>query len=385
MSDDFFGSIAQEDVQFTTDISKTAIPGENYMKLAVFVEAARFINDAGALVNANEAGTIKYAIVTQDNYASVTKGRLASWLADYFAEQNSYPAYVVAFTPDITDDISWDSTEEDLLTEAFGLFKDKAYFKSILVGTEVATDATLIAAAVKLASLQKTDALLTSPILLPFTTVATPATDALYIALDAAELDAFMVANPGMDRNGAFYTLSVALSVLNGSGTPIGNNFDFVGVSGIAASGVDGAPLSVTIQALLKEMNVSYYKPVGDSTGNVAAYGAKSIRGELLPAFWIVRYCNYRCKAQVAGYITKMNTFRNNAAYQGILSIMSRIVELFTGTGSGRLTGYTVTAPLFTSLPESGSTITIPNAWKATYADNVRRVGVSGALEIVEG
>ena len=385
MADDFMGSVAQEDIQFLTEINRVVIPGENFMKLAVFCEEDRYIEDPAALINANAGGTIKYAIVTSDNYAQVTNGRLRTWLGDFFAEQNTYPAYVITFTADLVADTDWDTSKENLLLEAFNLFKASAAFKTILVGSTVVTNPTLPAAAVSLAELVSTDTLLSLPVLLPVTDPENILTDPIYAALDAAEQDAFLVGYTDIDRNTALYQLSISLSVLNASGTPVGSSFDFVSANGLSASGTDGAPLSVTTQTQLKSLSVSYWKPVGDGTGNVCLFGAKSIRGVTIPAEWIVRYTNYRCKMQVAGFVTRMNTFRNNNTYNGILSIMSRIVDLFTTEGSGRLSNFKVTAPSFADLPESGSTILVPNAWTAVYVDNTRKVQVSGSLTIVEG
>lgn len=383
--DDFLGSVAQEDVQFSTGIIRSAITGDNYMHLVVFCENTRCIADPTALVNANAGGTVKYAEVTADTYAKVTQGKVKEWLADFFAEQNSYSAYVVTFTTDLTADVDWTSTKEEELAAALDLFKHRAYFKTIVVGAESDASVTLPAAAVALAELVGADTLLSAPILLPLTTPSAPTTDPLYAALHAVEADAYMVAHSDLTRNVALYTLSMALSVLNASGSPVGNNFDFVGSTNITASGVGGAPLSVTEQGVLKGLNIAYCKPIGDSTGQVIVYGAKSLNGEVIPAYWIVRYCNYRCKTAVANYIARMNTYRNNAAYQGILSIMNSIVNMFTQNGSGRLANYAVTAPLFNALPAGGTSIIVPNAWTATYVDNVRSVQVSGSLEIMEG
>ena len=41
MADDFLGSVAQEDVQFVTDIVKTVNPGDNYKHLVVYTDDAQ--------------------------------------------------------------------------------------------------------------------------------------------------------------------------------------------------------------------------------------------------------------------------------------------------------------------------------------------------------
>jgi hypothetical protein len=170
---------------------------------------------------------------------------------------------------------------------------------------------------------------------------------------------------------------------LNGSGTAVGNSFDMVETKIIDASGALGTALDVSTQTVLKEAKIAYFKPVGDTTGGVALRGAETITGNVVPAIWIVDYCNYVNKVKTARYITKMNTLRTNSVYQGILLLLSSTVNLFTAkSGSGRLTAFSVTAPSFDKLPSSGDTITVPNGWSATYVDNIRNVQVYGTLTI---
>ena len=78
----------------------------------------------------------------------------------------------------------------------------------------------------------------------------------------------------------------------------------------------------------------------------------------------------------------QMNKFRNNQTYQAILLILTDQVAPFLQFG--RLDGFRITAPPFNQLPPSGDEITVPNAWEATYVDEVRSVTVYGTLYITQ-
>ena len=77
-----------------------------------------------------------------------------------------------------------------------------------------------------------------------------------------------------------------------------------------------------------------------------------------------------------------MNKFRNNATYQAILSLVTDTAMPFVAFG--RLADLHLTAPVFTDLPASGDAITVPNAWEATYIDNVRSTTVYGTLYLTQ-
>ena len=383
MADDFQGSIAQEDVQYITEIVTEVAVGDNYSKLMIFIEQDKYILDDSSF--AEVAPGIELAPVAASNYALVAQGKLRTWLDDFFAAQQSATVYLVTFTPDLTEAVDWTPAEEALLSTAFELLKARAYWKTILV-TVTATDALIPASAAALAGFCGADPLLSSPALLPYST-ATPetvASDPIYVAVEAeAAGSSFLVCHYDDERNGSLIALSLALGVTNGSGTSVGNSFDFVSTGVIDASGAAGTELSVATQAILKAANISYFKPIGDTTGRVALIGAKELDGSVVPAGWIVKFCNYVNKVNTAKYITKMNTYRNNNVYQGILLILSTTVNRFTEkSGSGRLSNFSVTAPPFTSLPVTGDTIVVPNAWKAKYQDNVREVQVYGQLTL---
>jgi hypothetical protein len=289
-------------------------------------------------------------------------------------------AYLVTVTPDLTDVVVWDP---DVLVEAFGLLKGQAYFKTACITSPVSTVETYLpAAAVDLAELCDADPATSGPALLPFviTDPATITTDPVYAALVTAEADAYGVYYPNINHNVALLQLGIALSVINGSGTAVGNNFDYAATDSIDASGAAGAPLSVITQTLLKGLNIAYCKYVGEPNGTAIIVGAKTINGKNVAAYWLVAYCNYVNKVYTAKYITKIGVFRNDKAYQGILLIMSSTIQKFVD--AGRLTNFVVTAPAFDKLPSGTDTIIVPNAWTADFLDNVRYVQVYGQLTI---
>lgn len=376
--DYFQGSVAQEDVKFVTEIVTETIIGENFSKLMVFIEATKYVEDATAF--SVVSGDIKMAAVTKDNYALVTNGLLKDWLDDFFAEQAFSTAYLVTVSPNLTAVGDWDP--DDLVT-AFGLLKGTAYFKTICITTPVATVETyLSAAAVDLTELCDADPTTSGPAMLPLTHAdpATITTDPVYAAIVAADQDAYCVYHPTITHNGALLQLGIALGVINGSGTAVGNNFDYVATDSINASGAAGAPLSIVHQDLLKSLNIAYCKYVGEPNGTAIIVGAKTLKGKNVAAYWLVAYCNYVNRIYTSKYITKMGTFRNDKTYQGILLIMSSTVQKFVD--AGRLTNFVVTAPSFDKLPAGTDTIIVPNAWKADFLDNVRTVQVYGQLTI---
>lgn len=381
--DYFPGSIAQEDVQFVTELVQETVVGGNYSNLMVFIEKTKYILDPSVFVTIE--GDISMATVTADNYALVVKGKLLTWLNDFFAAQNTQKVYLFTVCASLTLEADYDATVKEDLASTFAAYKSLAYFKTVLL-TIGATDVLIADACADVAELCGADTLLSSPVMLPYTTTTpgTTSSDPVYVAVKAVTTgSAFFVCHYDDERNGALLALSLALSVVNGSGTAVGNSFDFVSTLLIDSSGAAGTALSVAVQETLKAANISYFKYVGEETGAVALYGAETISGTVIPADWIVKYCNYVNKVLVAKYITKMNTYRNNQTYQGILLIMSKTVNKFTASsGSGRLSNFIVTAPAFEKLPVSGSTITVPNAWTAVYVDNVRKVEVYGQLTI---
>lgn len=388
-TNDFLGSFAQENVSFTTRVVKTAVVGDNFWKVMVFVESDRFVDSSGddwTLVPGSS--TIKALSVSASDYAGYTSGVLQSWLYDLFCNGFTGDCILVACGPHSEDASSADFISA--MEEAYELVKAYAYHKTVCAAPklDIGTGAFAVDpdVAVALAGLCGTDkGLLSSAPYLPFTTSTpnNPESDALYSALKTGGKDAFMSAHQDTTRNGALYSLGLALSTLNKSGTCVGNSMDMVKSAMITCSGPSGTNLSKGIRSSLKDLNIQTFKPVGDNTGNVAAVGAKTLMGDVVQATWIVAYITYMVKVAVAKLITEPNFLRNASNYATIVGTMVAYIQKFGASGSGRLENIQATAPSFGALPAAADdVITIPDAWSAKYVDQVREVQITGTLYI---
>ncbi len=390
MADDFLGSIAQEDVQFVTEIVKTVNPGDNYKHLIVYTDDSQIASGAtlAAVKDLTGATVAVYAEVTADSFKNVVQGELLVWLTDYFSAGGNESVYVV----NVQNGES--AYSKALLQAAFDVTHQWAYFKSICVeDSDVSTmfhlDPT---AASDLAELCSTDSLLSAAPLYPMSMPVTGGefTDTAYAAVKAAGFDAFWVYHlPVLQadnttyvvHNGAFVALGLALFAPNASGVYAGNSFDVVATSAITASGVNGGALDATTQSILKGANINYFKFVGNATGDVELRGGKTAKGSVVSAMWIVNYCNYYNKVMVANYLSQRNVFKSATTYDVILSILMTTVSRFVT--SERLINFSITAPVYSDLPPAAADeIVVPNAWQATYQDDLRYVKVYGTLYI---
>lgn len=433
-TNDFLGSVAQEDVAFTTRVVKTAQLGDNFWKVMIFVESDRFV-DASALSWTLVPGssTIKALSVTADDFADHTSGTLRSWLYDLFCNGFTGNCILVACAPHSTGAtvIVYSSNGTDFFTdpemtqpavippgvtpvatgetnqysyqdapssdefigkmeEAYGLLKAHAYHKTVCASPTLALDAptfTLDAGvALSLAKLCANDkGLLSSAPYYPFTTATpeTPDSDLLYATLKNNDADAFMSAHQDITRNAALYSLGLAMATLNGSGTSVGNSMDMIKSAMITSSGADGTNLDKSIRDALAVLHIQTFKPLGNNTGNVVARGAETLKGDTVQATWIVSYVTYMTKVAVAELITVPNFLKNQDNYNRIVGVMMSYLSKFGTTGSGRLKGLTSLAPAFNELPAAAQDmIIIPDAWRATYVDQVRKVQITGTLYI---
>jgi hypothetical protein len=390
MADDFLGSVAQEDVQFVTGIVKTVNPGDNYKHLIVYTDDSQIASGASLAAVKNLAGSIVavYAEVTADSYKNIVKDELAVWLTDYFSAGGNESVYVVNVQN------GGAAYSKALLEAAFAVTHQWAYFKTICIADEEVSTMFHLdpAAAVDLAELCSTDALLSSAPLYPMSMAVTGGsfTDTAYEAVKSAGFDAMWVYHlPVLQadnttyvvHNGALVALGLALFAVNASGVYAGNSFDMVSTAAITASGVNGGPVDATTQAILKGANINYFKFVGDTTGAVDLRGGKTAKGDVISAMWLVAYCNYYNKVMVANYLSRRNIFKSATSYQAILAILSTTVSRFVT--SGRLANLSVTAPAYADLPPAAADeIVVPDAWQATYQDDLRTVKVYGTLYI---
>lgn len=389
MADDFLGSIAQEDVQFVTETVKTVNPGDNFKHLVVYTDDSQIA--AGAVManvkDPTGAVVAVYAEVTADNYKDTVQGELLVWLTDYFSAGGNESVFIV------NAQNGESSLTKATLTAAYNVTHQWGWFKTICVkDADVTTEFHLDPdAASWLAELCSTDKLLSSAPLYPMSMPVTSGefTDTAYLALKTAGYDAFWayhlpVAQTGggfVVHNGALVALGIALNVMNASNTYVGNSFDMVNTTAITASGIDGGALDPTVQSILKGANINYFKFVGDTTGAVALRGGKTAKGDVMSAMWIVNFCNYYNKVMVANYMARRNVFKSSATYDVILSILIKTVSRFVT--SGRLVGFALTAPAYADLPPAANDeIVVPNAWHATYQDDLRTVKVYGTLYI---
>ena len=435
-TNDFLGSVAQEDVAFTTRVVRTSQVGDNFWKVMIFVESDRFVDssETGWTLIPGSA-TIKALTVTANDYAEHTTGVLRSWLYDLFCNGFSGDCILVACAPhdvgstvivysangtDFFEDAAMsipavipagktpvttgetnqysyqaDPTSDAFIAameEAYAILKAYAYHKTTCAAPTLALDAAFVldpAVALSLAQLCATDkGLLSAAPYYPFTTGTPedPTSDPIYSVLKNANADAFMSAHQDTTRNAALYSLGLAMSVLNGSGTSVGNSMDMIKSANITSSGPDGLNLPKAVRDILWANNIQSFKPVGDNSGNVAAKGASTLNGEIVQAVWIVAYVTYMVKVAVARMITVPNFLKNASNYGSIVGKMIAYLQLFGDGGSGRLRNIQSTAPSFGALPAAkGDQIIIPDAWSATYVDQVREVQITGTLYIGEG
>ena len=387
MADDFLGSVAQEDVQFVTGIVKSVNPGDNYKHLIIYTDDSQIKTGAELATvkdfDGNAVGA--FAEVTADSFKDVVQGELLVWLTDYFGAGGNESVYVVNVQN------GGDPYSKAALEAAFNMTHQLAWFKSICIPDANVENMFHLDpdAAKDLAELCYTDTLLSSAPLYPesMPVVEGAHTDTAYLAIKAAGFDAFWVYHLPAEQtdhsyvvhNGALVALGLALFAPNASGVYAGNSFDMVATSAMTPSGVGGAPLTATVQSLLKKDNINYFKYVGDTTGDVDLRGGITMKGKVMSAEWIVAYCNYYNKVKVANYMSQRNIVKSSTTYDVILSILITTVSRFVT--SGRLINFVVTAPTYDSLPDAArDEIVVPNAWQANYQDDIRTVKVYGTL-----
>lgn len=372
MSDTFQGSIAQKNVQFPIETVIEPLAGENFSRVMVFIplsEAATYLPG----VVSPAAATLTE--VTASNYGTVTGGLLKSWLVPFFKLAQAVKVGVAIY-----DDNS-EAKAANLIASVYNKFKMYAYFKLVCAGSSAYADAQ-----VDLGTLCAADPEYSAFWVGTSDTNVLTASSALITALNAVSgIRYHAVYNPDATINAALAQLGKSLSVANATGTPVGNSMDNVAFNTVEASGAADAEgkatnLSPTECTALDNQKIAYNSWLGDGTENVVTEGSLYNNGDVCGAEWVKAYVTYMCKVRTANLITRMNTFRNNETYQGILLILSDVVRGFITMG--RLADFVITAPVFSDLPSSGDTITVPNAWNATYIDTVREVTVYGTLYI---
>jgi hypothetical protein len=370
----FKDSIAQSNVAYPIETVIIPMAGENYSRAMIYMDVANAATYLPGVTSATAGSLIE---LDSGNYGELTGGLLKKWLVPFFSKATTAKVGIALFN---TSDTTTPSTHP--LAAVYEATKMYAYFKFI-----IEESAGYAAAQVALSNLCITDPLYS--VLWVGTNDGDLLTksSALLSALKSANSTARVIYNADGNINPALAQLGATLSSANATGTPVGNSMDMVQFNTIDASGAENADgerlnLSATEKAALDEQKVGYQTWVGDGTENVVTEGSLYINGDSVGANWVKAYIEYMCKVKTANYITRMNTFRNNQTYQACLLILSDMVNPFLQFG--RLAGFQITAPVFEDLPASGDQITVPNAWEATYIDNVREVTVYGTLYLTQ-
>jgi hypothetical protein len=374
MAYDYVGSIAQKYIQFVTTVITTAVPGQNFGKLMIFCSetdaATMFVTDP-------TVDTITE--LTPSNYKTLllAAGLLYKWLADFYANGSVTSVFVVTYTSGVGPAIA------DLNAQ-YALYVERAYWKLCM---DVAHK---MAAQLVLAALCATDPLSQFIYGSQDATILTNTggNEALqFNTLPAPGLDVPIIYHPSAVHNPAMVQLGITLAALNTSGTYVGNKLDFLAVA-FTASGTAGANVSAAGLANCAILGVAVFTTLGNGTGQVLLEGATAGRGLVtgltfadIGVRWLVNYVDTVSSILCTQYMAQPGRFKNNDTYQGCLTILTGQLALFSGMG--RLSSVKITAPPFDQLPAAaGGVITVPNAWQATYNNNLRQVTVYGTLYV---
>jgi len=374
----FKGSIAQTNVNFPIETVITPMAGENYSRAVIFMDIA---NAATYLPGVAEPAAGDLIELNSNNYGTVTGGKLKAWLVPFFTKATTAKVGIAIFDTDQEGDPDPIPATAPL-ADVYEAKKMYGYFKFA-----IEESAGYNALQVSLSNLCKADPLYSVLWVGTADADVLAKSSALISALNGAAATARVIYNADSTINGALAQLGATLATANATGTPVGNSIDMVAFNTIQASGgVDAegehVDLTATEKAALDDQKIGYQTWVGDGTENVVTEGSLYLNGDSVGANWVKAYIEYMCKVKTANYMTRINTFRNNQTYQAILLILTDQVRPFLQFG--RLDGFTITAPTFDNLPQSGDQITVPNAWEATYIDNVREVTVYGTLYITQ-
>ena len=369
---EFKGSIAQVNVQFPIETVIEPVAGENYTRAIIFMPVS--------LATANLPGVdtpvagMKIEL-DSSSYGTVTGDTLKKWLVPFFTSAQAAKLAVALYDDDA-------EAETNLLADIYEAYKYWAYFKF-----GFASSADYNALQTSLATLCLADPLYSQLWVGTSDGDVLTKTSALITALNGAGADARVIYNPDGNINPALAQLGDSLATANASGTPVGNDIDMHAFNTIGASGADDADgnptnLNATQKAALDDQKIGYNTWVGDGTENVVTEGSMTLKGTVIGAQWVKCYIEYMCKIRTANYITQRNKFRNNEQYQATLLILSDVVRPFIAFG--RLADFVITAPIFSDLPVSADSITVPNAWQADFIDKLRSVTIYGTLYVTQ-
>ena len=395
---DFKGSVAEQDVTISTEIVKTAVVGENYYTAILYV-TDRFedfgndtpvypvvtkntyadVIDDYAYLSAEEKKIIKANLKSLYAYGDVTAYIIP---ASEVANRNLYAYFTYldlkwTVADGTTNDYALDATAEQTLLGIKDF--DKAFTRPV---TEMPVDPSKVKGT-SLTSTQGTFALLVAKEL-DLTVFARAAIPSGTVSANNAYLDSL---GDLVGDSPALYQLGRSLSDYNASQTPVGSDFDmrsveFMDVLPTAETDVNVlAGASGVFANWFESVYINYFKPVGNGTMRVNNFGGWTIRANCVGAEWSVAYLNFVNRVACATIITSGLALKNQKTYKALLNAVVANISRFTLIG--RIVDLVVSAPSFENLPISnGHTIIIPDAWRGTYVDNVRKVKISGTLTV---
>lgn len=379
---EFRGSIAQVNVQFPIETVIEPVAGENYTRAIIYMHVD--------LASANLPGITEPAAgmkieLDSSSYGTVTGDALKKWLVPFFTSAQAAKLAVVLYDTDVTDTSGGEPVTTPATAPINVVYEATKYWAYFKFGFASSADYNSLQST--LATLCLADPLYSQLWVGTSDADVLLKTSALINALNGASADARVIYNPDSNINPALAQLGDSLAVANATGTPVGNDIDGHAFNTIKASGATDADgnvgnLTATQKAALDEQKIGYNTWVGDGTENVTTEGSLTLKGNLVGAQWVKCYIEYMCKIRTANYITQRNKFRNNEQYQATLLILSDVVRPFLNFG--RLANFLITAPVFSDLPVSADSFTVPNAWQAQYIDKLRNVTVYGTLYVTQ-
>ena len=390
---DFLGSLAQDYLSFATSFSVVPNPGQNFENVLLFVGSGEAVASSGTLGTyflpssglAPAVGTLYTA--NQTTYTQQFNGPLLAWATEFFASGSTISNLYVAIYDDSSTagGTTFPAAAVTALTTQYTAYNMYAYFKLI-------SNITNVAAQLALAKLCQADNTLISQCWIPSndvnlltaggSTIQAQAKAANYDPVIIYDANTVAVGTGTVIVNGALIQLGLSLASVNGSGMAVGNALDMLATTLIGPSGAGNTSLTFAQMTTLTGIYVGFFMYVGNTTGQVALRNARTVLNNLPPAQWVTCYVDYMTAVMTATYLTQGNRFKTNATYQAILAGLMNFLSIFANTG--RLSNLLLTAPPFSQIQttSNGQTITVPNAWQATFNDSVRNVTVNGTLYI---
>jgi len=373
MANDFQGSLAQTGISFNTTITYSSVTGDNFYKVGLFIES---VTDAVANLGSAYRTLNTPTTVTASNYTTIVTANsvLYNWLVNYFGLNASGTVYICVYN----------GTTHDIAT-AYTAMSTLAYFKMVFFGSteSLAYKNDVVSLAGQCYGNSSLSQLIVGSSDTNLAILASGGSNVISDMIIASGYDAMVSYSAVTSYNPMLSAIGYAISYLNSTGTPVGNNLDFTSTGSILPStGTVNTNISSVQVSNLQNRKVGYFETVGDGTGSVFLNNRLTLTGRIASADWLVRYTNYVCSVTSAQMITKANgkSFKNNDFYQQILAMINGVISPFQ-TRLGRLTNFTMTAPAFSNLPVTGGTVfTIPNAWSATYNDRIDTITVGGSL-----